>query len=127
MAMKTMTDLRRVRGLGSAREGTEHFWMQRLSAISNLFLLTAFVILLVSLHDKTYADVRGAFAHPLVGLVMALVVVSATFHMRIGMRVIIEDYSHGSLRVPLQILNNFFAILVAAASLFAIVKMSFGA
>ena len=125
--MKMRTDLGRVRGLGSAKEGTGHFFTQRLTGIANLFLITAFVILLIALHNGTYADVRIAFTNPLVGLIIALVVVSGAVHMRIGMQVIIEDYVHGGLRVILQILNTFFAILVAAASLFAIVKLSFGA
>ena len=125
--MKMRIDLGRVRGLGSAKEGTGHFFTQRLTGIANLFLLTAFVILLVALHDGSYADVRAAFTNPLVGLIMALVVVAGTVHMRIGMQVILEDYVHGGMRVVLQILNTFFAIIVAGASLFAIVKLSFGA
>ena len=121
------TPLGRVRGLGSAREGTGHFWQQRLTAIANIVLITFFIILLVSLHDASFVDVRLAFANPLVGIVMALVVVSATIHMRLGMQVIIEDYVHGAAKLPLLILNTFFAVVVAGASLFAIVKMSFGA
>lgn len=125
--MKMRTDLSRVRGLGSAREGTGHFWTQRLSAVSNVVLITAFVVMLIAFHDDSYAEIRLAFAHPLVALVMALTVVSATIHMRLGMQTIIEDYVHGELRVPLQILNTFFAILVAAASVFAVVKLTLGA
>lgn len=121
------TPLGRVRGLGSAREGTGHFWQQRLTAIANIVLITFFIILLVALHDASFVDVRLAFANPLVGIVMALVVVSATIHMRLGMQVIIEDYVHGAAKLPLLILNTFFAVVVAGASLFAIVKMSFGA
>ncbi|KQT82209.1 succinate dehydrogenase, hydrophobic membrane anchor protein [Aurantimonas sp. Leaf443] len=126
-----MTDMRtplsRVRGLGSARAGTEHFWLQRLTAVANAVLITFFVILLVSLHDEPYEGVRAAFSSPLVGLAMALVVISATVHMRLGMQVIIEDYVHGAAKLPLVLLNTFFAIAVAGACLFAIVKMSFGA
>jgi succinate dehydrogenase / fumarate reductase membrane anchor subunit len=125
--MKMRTDLSRVRGLGSAREGTGHFWKQRLSAVSNLVLITAFVVMLIAFHDDGYADVRLAFQNPLVALVMALTVVSATIHMRLGMQTIIEDYVHGELRVPLQILNTFFAILVAAACVLAVVKLTLGA
>ena len=120
------TSLRRVRGLGSAPEGTGHFWQQRLSAISNLVLITGFVILLIVLHDQPYAEVRAALAHPLVGLLVALTVISFTYHMRLGMQVIIEDYIHGTTKLPLLILNNFFAIAIAVASLFAIARMSFG-
>jgi len=79
------------------------------------------------LHDEPYEAVRAAFANPIVGLVMALVVIAATVHMRLGMQTIIEDYVHGGTRVALVMANNFFAILVAAACVFAIVKMSFGA
>ena len=125
--MKMRTDLSRVRGLGSAREGTGHFWKQRLSGVSNFFLITAFVVMLIAFHDDSYGDVRLAFQNPLVALVMALTVVSATIHMRLGMQTIIEDYVHGELRVPLQILNTFFAILVAAASVLAVVKLTLGA
>ena len=125
--MDMRTELGRVRGLGSAREGTGHFWLQRLTGLANVVLLIAFVMLLVALHDKTYVDVRLAFGNPLVGLIMALVVIAGTVHMRLGMQTILEDYIHGELRVPLQILNTFFAILVAGASLFAIAKLSFGA
>lgn len=125
--MKMRTDLGRVRGLGSAKEGTGHFWLQRLTGIANVLLLTAFVILLIALHDRAYVDVRLAFGNPLVGLIMALVVISGTVHMRLGMQTILEDYVHGTARVPLQILNTFFAVLVAGASLFAIAKLSFGA
>jgi succinate dehydrogenase / fumarate reductase membrane anchor subunit len=121
------TPLGRVRGLGSARDGTGHFWVQRLTAVANIILITAFIILLVALHDETFLEVRLAFANPLVGIVMALIVVSVTIHMRLGMQVIIEDYIHGHAKMPLLILNTFFAVVVAGASLFAIVRMSFGA
>ncbi|MBO0661456.1 succinate dehydrogenase, hydrophobic membrane anchor protein [Jiella sp. MQZ9-1] len=120
------TPLRRVRGMGAAG-GTEHFWRQRLTAVANVFLITFFVILLLSLMNESYDGVRAAFANPFVGIAMALVVISATIHMQLGMQVILEDYVHGAAKMPLLILNTFFAIVVAAACLFAIVKMSFGA
>ncbi|MBB3949004.1 succinate dehydrogenase, hydrophobic membrane anchor protein [Aureimonas jatrophae] len=125
--MDMRTPLGRVRGLGSAREGTGHFWLQRLTAVSNLFLISFFLVLLIALHDEPYEVVRNAFRNPFVGLLTALVVVSAAVHMRLGMQTIIEDYVHGAARVPLVLLNTFFAILVAALSVFAIVQMSLGA
>jgi succinate dehydrogenase / fumarate reductase, membrane anchor subunit len=124
---KMRTDLSRARGTGATGTGTDHFWQQRLTGLSNVVLVTSFVVLLVYLHDKDFAAVREAFRNPLVGIVMALTIVSATVHMRLGMQVIIEDYAHGHTRIPLQILSNFFAIVVAVASLFAILKLSFGA
>ncbi|MCQ8783020.1 succinate dehydrogenase, hydrophobic membrane anchor protein [Mangrovibrevibacter kandeliae] len=125
MLMKT--PLGRVRGYGSAREGTGHFWGQRLSAIANIVLITAFVILLIDLHDETYLDLRAAFANPLIGLIVGLAVISFTYHMRLGLQVVVEDYVHGASKLPLLILNTFFSVAVAVACLFAIVKLSFGA
>ncbi len=125
--MDMRTPLKRVRGSGAAGEGTGHFWLQRLTAIANLFLISFFVVLLVALHDQTYEGVRAAFANPFVALTMALVIVVACIHMRLGMQTIIEDYVHGGTRVVCVILNTFFAILVAAASVFAIVTLTLGA
>ncbi len=125
--MDMRTPLKRVRGYGAAGEGTGHFWLQRMTAIANLFLIAFFVVLLVSLHDESYGTVRAALANPIVGLVMALVVVIPCIHMRLGMQTIIEDYFHGQAKVAMVILNTFFAFVVGAAGVFAILRMSFGA
>ncbi|KAA0969736.1 succinate dehydrogenase, hydrophobic membrane anchor protein [Aureimonas fodinaquatilis] len=125
--MSMRTPLGRVRGLGSAKEGTGHFWMQRVTGVANLFLMTFFVFLVIRLSSGTYADVVAAFGNPLVGLVMGLVVVSATVHMRLGMQIVIEDYLHGAARFVAIIANTFFSVVVAFACLFAIIRLSLGA
>ena len=125
--MDMRTPLGRVRGLGSAKEGTGHFWLQRLTAVANLFLITFFIGLVVALQNDTFEGVRAAFANPFVALLTGLAMLSVTIHMRLGVQTILEDYVHGPFRIPLQIANTFFAILVAAASLFALARMSFGA
>ncbi|WP_378946938.1 succinate dehydrogenase, hydrophobic membrane anchor protein [Mesorhizobium sp. ANAO-SY3R2] len=121
------TPLGKVRGLGSAREGTEHFWRQRLTAVANVPLMLFFVGLLVALNGADFATVRAALANPFVALIMALMLISGLYHMRLGMQVVIEDYVHGEgAKLALIMLNTFFTVAVGAASLFALLKMAFG-
>ena len=120
------TPLGRVRGLGSAREGTEHYWRQRLTAVANIPLILFFVGLIISLNGASYAEVRATLAHPLVALAVLLILVSALFHMRLGMQTIIEDYIHGSFRIVLIMLNIFFPLAIGAACAFSLLKIAFG-
>ncbi|MBD0414029.1 succinate dehydrogenase, hydrophobic membrane anchor protein [Oryzicola mucosus] len=121
------TPLAKVRGLGSAKEGTEHFWRQRLTAVSNVPLTLFFVGLLIALSGGDFADVRASLSNPFVGLVLALFMISGLYHMRLGMQVIIEDYIHGEgLKILLVMLNTFFTIAVGVASIFALLKLAFG-
>jgi succinate dehydrogenase / fumarate reductase membrane anchor subunit len=120
------TPLARVRGLGPARSGTEHFWHQRLTAISNVPLVIALVFILVALLGRNHAAVTQILGSPLVAVIMLLFILSITVHMRIGMQVIIEDYVHGEgMKLALLIANTFFAIAVALACSFALLMLSF--
>jgi succinate dehydrogenase / fumarate reductase membrane anchor subunit len=126
-AGKMRTPLSRVRGLGAARSGTEHFWRQRLTAVANVPLTIAFVLILVALLGRSHAGAAQILGSPLVAIIMLLFIASVTIHMRIGMQVVIEDYVHDELpRLILLMANTFFSIAVALASAYGILKLSFG-
>lgn len=124
--MNMRTPLKNARRLGSAKEGADHFWMQRVTAVANLFLGLFLVWLIASLAGADHSAVASALANPIVALLLAMLIISAAIHMRLGMQVIIEDYITGEgTKIALLLLNNFFAILVAAASVWAVMKLSF--
>jgi succinate dehydrogenase / fumarate reductase, membrane anchor subunit len=126
--MSQRTPLAKVRGLGSAREGTDHFWKQRLTAISNLVLVCILIWLLVNLAGADYATVKKTLARPQNAIALLLLVLSGVMHMRLGMQTIIEDYVHSEGRkVVALMLNSFFTTLVGLTSVFAVLKLSFGA
>jgi succinate dehydrogenase / fumarate reductase membrane anchor subunit len=117
----------RVGGLGSARSGTGHFWWQRVTAVANVPLTIAFVVILISLLGRNHAAAQQILGTPLVAIIMLLFIASVTNHMRLGMQIVIEDYVHGETVRPLLIMaNTFFTIVVALAAAYGILKLSFG-
>jgi succinate dehydrogenase / fumarate reductase, membrane anchor subunit len=122
------TSLSRVKGLGSAHEGTEHFWMQRVTGAINFILLLFVLFSALCVIGQPYDVVRGYFASPIVAALSILFTISATYHMRIGMQVVVEDYIHSPApKLVLLFLNTVFAALVALTAMIAIIKLSLGA
>ena len=120
------TSISKVRGLGSARSGTDHFFKQRVTALANVPLAIAFVIILTMLLGVSHATFVATMRNPLVALLLLLFVLSGVFHMKLGMQVIIEDYIHEEgQKIAMLIGNTFFAIAIGAACSFAILKMAF--
>jgi succinate dehydrogenase / fumarate reductase, membrane anchor subunit len=121
------TPLARVRGRGAARSGTGHFWRQRLTAVANIPLTIAAIFIIITLLGRNQAAAAQILGSPLVAIILLLFVASVTIHMRIGMQVIIEDYVHDeSAKLTLIMANTFFAVAVALASVYGILKLSFG-
>ena len=121
------TPLARVRGLGSAKEGTDHFWRQRVTAVANLFLVIFAVFLVLRLVGASYGQASEMLANPLVTIALGMLVLSGIIHMRLGMQTVIEDYIHSEgLKIALLMLNTFFAIAVGATCILAVLKLAFG-
>ncbi len=121
------TPLSRIRGLGAAHHGTEHFWLQRLTAAANVFLLVVLIGIVVTLVGRSHATVLATLSKPLVSVLLVAAVISVAIHMRLGMQIIIEDYVHSEFRkVVLLMLNTFFAWGIGLCSIYAVLMISFG-
>lgn len=121
------TAIGRVRGLGSARTGTDHWWMQRLTAVANIILLTWFIVSLLRLPSLDYFNVLTWLRQPVAAVPMLLFIASVFYHFRLGVQVMIEDYldEEGN-KLAAVIALNFYVIAGAAAAVFAVLKIAFG-
>ena len=124
--MGTGTELGRVRGLGSSHEGTHHWWRQRLTAGSNLFLLAWLMFSLARLPAFDFTSVHDWVRSAWVAVPMGLLIASVVYHLRLGLQVVIEDYAHAESRVVLTVLLNAYTALVAGIAIFAILRIAFG-
>lgn len=125
--MSTRTPLSRARGLGSARSGVHHFWMQRVTAVALIPLAIWLVASLAGHAGADYDTARSFFAQPLAGGLLLLLIVTSAYHMHLGMQVIIEDYIHKEgTKLGLLMLNGFFSVSVAIIGALAVIKLSFG-
>ena len=121
------TPLGRIRHLGSARSGTQHFWRQRLTSVANVPLTIAAVAIIVSLFGSNHAAVVKILGSTFVAIVMLLFIVTSVYHMWLGMQVIIEDYVHDErLKFMTLMANTFFCVTVGITAMFAILNLSFG-
>jgi succinate dehydrogenase membrane anchor subunit len=121
------TPIARVRGLGAAHSGTSDFWRQRLTALALLLLFIPVLVIIMTLLGRNHAAAAQILGSPLIAIIMILFIIASTWHMKIGMQVVIEDYVHDEkLKLISVIANNFFAAAVGLASIYAIIKLSSG-
>jgi succinate dehydrogenase / fumarate reductase, membrane anchor subunit len=116
------TELGRVRGLGSAKEGAHHWWRQRVTAASNLFLLAWFLISLARLEAFDYGTIKAWISSGWRAVPLILLVLSTCWHARLGLQVLIEDYQDNEGRVAWLVIMEFFLAAVAVTAIFAIVR-----
>lgn len=124
--MSLQSPLGRVLGHGSAKEGVHHWWMQRLTSIALIPLAAWFVVSLGSLPAHDYTTVVSWISHGWTALLFVLFIAITTWHSRLGVQVVIEDYVQGGTKTLSLIVSTFAHMFVAAAAIFAVLKVAFG-
>ena len=119
------TAIGRVRGLGSAKEGVNHWWMQRVTAGGNVLLMLWFFISIARLPGYGHADILKWLSTPWTAVPLVLLVLNVFYHFRLGLQVVIEYYQHDAARVAALIVLNIFTVGAGATAIFAILKIAF--
>jgi succinate dehydrogenase / fumarate reductase, membrane anchor subunit len=121
------TPLARVRGRGSARSGTEDFWLQRVTSVAGIPLTIMAIVIGILLLGRNQAAAAQILGSPAVAIIMVLFIICTIVHMKIGMQEILVDYvPDESAKLTLLLANTFFCWTVALASIYGIFKLSFG-
>ncbi len=124
---RMQTALGRVRGLGSAKEGVNHWWMQRLTAVAQIPLMIWFVISLAGISGADHASIIAWLEQTHVAVLTILLVFSLYFHAKLGLQVVIEDYiGSESRKVIILTAVKFALILLGTATIFSVLKIAFG-
>lgn len=125
---QSASGLKRVRGLGSAKSGAHHWWLQRVTAAGNLVLLIWFVASLLLLPTLNHSSVITWIAQPLVAVPLLLLIFSTFWHARLGVQVMIEDYVKAEgLKLLAFIALNFFILAAGVVATFSVLAIAFGA
>ncbi|WP_296714807.1 succinate dehydrogenase, hydrophobic membrane anchor protein [Rhodoblastus sp.] len=128
MAQKStlLTPRARVSFLGSAKSGTHHAWLMRLTSFALLPLTIAFILIVLSLPGRDFQSARILLGSPCPAILLLLFVSVGIYHMTLGMQVIIEDYIHGAHAKHLALMaNTCFGLVLGAASVYAVLRLSF--
>ncbi|WIM11352.1 succinate dehydrogenase, hydrophobic membrane anchor protein [Enhydrobacter sp.] len=120
------TPLARARGLGSAKDGVGHWWVQRITAIALIPLVVWFAVSLVMLSGADYAIVRAWIGSPLVMVLLILTIGIGLHHGQLGLQVVFEDYTDGAWRVALIVLAKFIAVVFGLGAIVAILRIGLG-
>jgi succinate dehydrogenase / fumarate reductase, membrane anchor subunit len=123
--MSIQTPLGRVRGLGSAKSGVEHFWHQRLTAAALVPLTVWFVWIVARYAGAPHADVVAVLGHPINAALMLLFVIAGLYHMALGLSVVVEDYVTAKVtKLALLFLVNFSAFAIAMVCMVAVLRIA---
>ena len=125
--MNLRTPLGQVRGLGSAKEGTAHWWAQRLTALALIPLVVWFVLSVIVMLGAEHAAMVAWIKNPLVAIFLLLLILAGFQHAQLGMQVVIEDYVHTEwVKIAAVVAVKFAAIALGVATAFSVLKIAFG-
>ncbi len=124
--MSLRSPLGRVLGHGAAKEGVHHWWVQRLTSVALIPLTVWFLISLLALPSYDYATVHAWVSQTWTALLLVIFIATVTWHSKLGVQVVLEDYVHGGTKTISLVLSTFAHTLVAAAAIFAVLKVAFG-
>ncbi len=124
--MSLRTPLGRVLGKGSAKEGVHHWWVQRLTSVALVPLAVSFVVSLICLPALDYGSVHSWIHQSWTAVLLSLFIGLVCWHSKLGLQVVIEDYVHGGAKTISLLVSTFAHTLIAAASIFAVLKVAFG-
>jgi succinate dehydrogenase / fumarate reductase, membrane anchor subunit len=125
--MSLRSPLGRVLGLGAAKEGSGHWWQQRVSSVGLLILALWFVAALLGMGRLQYATVVAWIGRPVNAVLLLLLIGTAVHHSLLGVQVVVEDYvAHKGAKVLTLLIVTFVHVAIAAAGIFAVLKIAFG-
>lgn len=120
--------LSKAKGWGSAKSGTHHFWVQRLTALALIPLTLWFCFGLASLPGMDYAAFTAWLSSPFSAVMMIMTLIAVFYHYALGLQVIIEDYvSNHAIRTSAIIASHFVSFILAVTGIFSVIKISLGA
>jgi succinate dehydrogenase / fumarate reductase membrane anchor subunit len=123
---RTRSPLARAIGLGSAKEGVEHWWAERVSAIALVPLTLWFVASIIAHTGRDYATFIAWLRTPLATILMVLLLIALFYHTALGLQVVIEDYVHSGMKIPALIGMRFGCFGLAVAGILATLRIAFG-
>jgi succinate dehydrogenase / fumarate reductase, membrane anchor subunit len=127
MASRMRSPLGRAIGLGSAKEGVEHWWMQRITAIALVPLILWFVIAVIGLAGADLETMQNWVGRPLPAILLVLLLIATFYHMSLGLQVVVEDYVHVELaKLALVIVIRLFCFALAVAGIFDVFSIAVG-
>jgi len=125
--MAYRTPIAKVRGLGTARSGLQHWKMQRLTAIANVLLVLWFMFSAMALSGSGYEQVRAWLGSPVTASLVVLLIISTFYHARLGLQVVVEDYvHHEGARIALLVAIALIVLALAVACIVAVLTVAVG-